>query len=110
MKEDYLARGFQKIHDDLDFLLTCFREVLEEFWLRASPGYRYGKKNLREPVEDVASVMGKLSDFNDPARLDQVVNLRASSPFLDRADERGNQHFERRTQHHGIACQIISFG
>lgn len=30
MKEDYLARGFQKIHDDLDFLLTCFREVLQE--------------------------------------------------------------------------------
>ena len=30
MKEDYIARGFQKIHDDLDFLMTCFREVLEE--------------------------------------------------------------------------------
>jgi len=24
MKKDYLARGFQKIHDDLGFLLTCF--------------------------------------------------------------------------------------
>ena len=30
MKEDYLARGFQKIHDDLAFLMSCFREVLEE--------------------------------------------------------------------------------
>ena len=30
MKEDYLARGFQKIHDDLAFLMNCFREVLEE--------------------------------------------------------------------------------
>jgi hypothetical protein len=30
MKEDYFARGFQKIHDDLAFLMHCFREVLEE--------------------------------------------------------------------------------
>jgi phosphoenolpyruvate carboxylase len=30
MKEDYLARGFQKIHDDLAFLMHCFREVLDE--------------------------------------------------------------------------------
>jgi phosphoenolpyruvate carboxylase len=30
MKEDYLARGFQKIHDDLAFLMSCFREVLQE--------------------------------------------------------------------------------
>src|ERR1700760_2893540 len=30
MKEDYLTRGFQKIHDDLAFLMNCFREVLEE--------------------------------------------------------------------------------
>jgi phosphoenolpyruvate carboxylase len=30
MKEDYLARGFQKIHVDLAFLMHCFREVLEE--------------------------------------------------------------------------------
>ena len=30
MKEDYIARGFQKIHDDLTFLMICFREVLEE--------------------------------------------------------------------------------
>src|SRR5271165_614427 len=30
MKEDYLARGFQKIHDDLAFLMNCFREVLQE--------------------------------------------------------------------------------
>ena len=30
MKEDYIARGFQKIHDDLAFLMNCFREVLEE--------------------------------------------------------------------------------
>ena len=30
MKEDYLARGFQKIHDDLTFLMHCIREVLEE--------------------------------------------------------------------------------
>ncbi len=30
MKEDYIARGFQKIHDDLAFLMQCFREVLEE--------------------------------------------------------------------------------
>jgi len=30
MKEDYTARGFQKIHDDLAFLMNCFREVLEE--------------------------------------------------------------------------------
>src|SRR5208282_6081558 len=29
-KEDYLARGFQKIHDDLAFLMNCFREVLQE--------------------------------------------------------------------------------
>src|ERR1700681_483951 len=30
MKEDYLARVFQKIHDDLAFLMNCLREVLEE--------------------------------------------------------------------------------
>src|SRR6201982_3056037 len=30
MKQDYVARGFQKIHDDLTFLMNCFREVLEE--------------------------------------------------------------------------------
>src|ERR1700751_404590 len=30
MKEDYIARGFQKIHDDLTFLMICFLEVLEE--------------------------------------------------------------------------------
>ena len=30
MKENYIARGFQKIHDDLTFLMICFREVLEE--------------------------------------------------------------------------------
>src|SRR6201981_1586392 len=30
MKEDYIARGFQKIQDDLTFLMNCFCEVLEE--------------------------------------------------------------------------------
>jgi phosphoenolpyruvate carboxylase len=30
MKENYIERGFKKIHDDLAFLMTCFREVLEE--------------------------------------------------------------------------------
>src|ERR1700680_2105723 len=30
MKEDYIERGFKKIHDDLAFLMNCFREVLEE--------------------------------------------------------------------------------
>jgi phosphoenolpyruvate carboxylase len=30
MKEDYIARGFEKIHHDLSFLMSCFREVLEE--------------------------------------------------------------------------------
>src|ERR1700730_15671697 len=30
MKEDYITRGFQKIHHDLAFLMNCFREVLEE--------------------------------------------------------------------------------
>jgi phosphoenolpyruvate carboxylase len=30
MKPDYLAQGFQKIHEDLAFLMHCFREVLEE--------------------------------------------------------------------------------
>jgi len=30
MKQDYVARGFQKINDDLTFLMNCFREVLEE--------------------------------------------------------------------------------
>ena len=29
MKEDYLAFGFQKIREDLTFLMECFREVLE---------------------------------------------------------------------------------
>jgi len=29
MKEDYLAFGFQKIREDLNFLMKCFREVLE---------------------------------------------------------------------------------
>jgi phosphoenolpyruvate carboxylase len=29
MKEDYLAFGFQKIREDLSFLMECFREVLE---------------------------------------------------------------------------------
>ena len=28
MKEDYIARGFQKIHEDLAFLLNCFRLFL----------------------------------------------------------------------------------
>ena len=30
MKEDYIARGFHEIHEDLAFLMICFREVLEE--------------------------------------------------------------------------------
>jgi phosphoenolpyruvate carboxylase len=30
MKEDYIVRSFQKIDDDLTFLMNCFREVLEE--------------------------------------------------------------------------------
>jgi phosphoenolpyruvate carboxylase len=30
MKEDYIERGFKKIHDDLAFLMNCFREVLAE--------------------------------------------------------------------------------
>ena len=30
MKEDYVERGFKKIHDDLNFLMNCFREVLDE--------------------------------------------------------------------------------
>jgi phosphoenolpyruvate carboxylase len=30
MKPDYLSRGFEKIHEDLSFLMHCFREVLEE--------------------------------------------------------------------------------
>jgi len=30
MKPDYLSKGFDKIHDDLSFLMHCFREVLEE--------------------------------------------------------------------------------
>src|ERR1700738_564049 len=30
MKEDYIERGFKKIHDDLAFLMNGFREVLEE--------------------------------------------------------------------------------
>ena len=40
MKEDYIARGFQKIHDDLTFLMNCFREVLEEL------GEHYLARNL----------------------------------------------------------------
>jgi phosphoenolpyruvate carboxylase len=40
MKEDYIARGFQKIHQDLDFLMLCFREVLEEL------GEQYLAQNL----------------------------------------------------------------
>jgi phosphoenolpyruvate carboxylase len=30
MKPDYLSRGFEKIYEDLSFLMHCFREVLEE--------------------------------------------------------------------------------
>ena len=30
MKPDYLSKGFEKIYDDLSFLMHCFREVLEE--------------------------------------------------------------------------------
>jgi phosphoenolpyruvate carboxylase len=30
MKPDYLSRGFEKIREDLSFLMHCFREVLEE--------------------------------------------------------------------------------
>jgi phosphoenolpyruvate carboxylase len=30
MKPDYLSKGFDKIHEDLSFLMHCFREVLEE--------------------------------------------------------------------------------
>jgi phosphoenolpyruvate carboxylase len=40
MKEDYIARGFQKIDDDLTFLMNCFREVLEEL------GEHYLARNL----------------------------------------------------------------
>jgi len=45
MKEDYLARGFQKIHDDLAFLMNCFREVLEEL----------GEQHLRQSSLDQSS-------------------------------------------------------
>src|SRR5215469_5866363 len=40
MKENYIARGFQKIDDDLTFLMNCFREVLEEL------GEHYLARNL----------------------------------------------------------------
>ena len=30
MKPDYLSRGFEKIYEDISFLMHCFKEVLEE--------------------------------------------------------------------------------
>ena len=55
MKEDYIARGFQKIHDDLAFLMTCFQgfETRENIWLQNLPGLIRSELTWR-PIRDFA--------------------------------------------------------
>ena len=62
MKPDYLSRGFEKIHEDLSFLMHCFREVLEEL----------GETKLAQSLPWISEV--KVSSEANP-RLSQTYSI-----------------------------------
>src|ERR1700738_479292 len=62
MKPDYLSRGFEKIHEDLSFLMHCFREVLEEL----------GEADLAKRLPWISDVT--ISDQPNP-RLSQAYSV-----------------------------------
>jgi phosphoenolpyruvate carboxylase len=62
MKPDYLSRGFEKIHEDLSFLMHCFREVLEEL----------GEEDLAKRLPWISDVT--ISDRPNP-RLSQAYSV-----------------------------------
>jgi phosphoenolpyruvate carboxylase len=62
MKPDYLSRGFEKIYEDLSFLMHCFREVLEEL----------GELELAQSLPWVSEV--KVSPQPNP-RLSQTYSI-----------------------------------
>src|SRR5258708_22229948 len=62
MKPDYLARGFEKIHEDLSFLMHCFRAVLEEL----------GEEDLAKRLPWISHVT--ISDRPNP-RLSQAYSV-----------------------------------
>ena len=62
MKPDYLSRGFEKIHEDLSFLMHCFREVLEEL----------GETELAQSLPWISQV--KVSPEANP-RLSQAYSI-----------------------------------
>jgi phosphoenolpyruvate carboxylase len=62
MKPDYLSRGFEKIHEDLSFLMHCFREVLEEL----------GETELAQALPWISQV--KVSPEANP-RLSQAYSI-----------------------------------
>lgn len=62
MKPDYLSRGFEKIHEDLSFLMHCFREVLEEL----------GETELAQSLPWISQV--KVSPEANP-RLSQTYSI-----------------------------------
>jgi phosphoenolpyruvate carboxylase len=62
MKPDYLSRGFEKIHEDLSFLMHCFREVLEEL----------GEQDLAKRLPWISDVT--ISDQPNP-RLSQAYSV-----------------------------------
>ena len=62
MKPDYLSRGFEKIHEDLAFLMHCFHEVLEEL----------GEQDLAQRLPWISDVT--ISDQPNP-RLSQAYSV-----------------------------------
>ncbi len=62
MKPDYLSRGFEKIREDLAFLMHCFREVLEEL----------GETDLAQRLPWISNVT--ISDRHHP-RLSQSYSI-----------------------------------
>jgi phosphoenolpyruvate carboxylase len=62
MKPDYLSRGFEKIHEDLSFLMHCFREVLEEL----------GEQDLAKRLPWISDIT--ISDQPNP-RLSQAYSV-----------------------------------
>jgi phosphoenolpyruvate carboxylase len=62
MKPDYLSRGFEKIREDLSFLMHCFREVLEEL----------GERDLAKRLPWISDVT--ISDQPNP-RLSQAYSV-----------------------------------
>jgi phosphoenolpyruvate carboxylase len=62
MKPDYLSRGFEKIHEDLSFLMHCFGEVLEEL----------GEQDLAKRLPWISDVT--ISDQPNP-RLSQAYSV-----------------------------------